>query len=190
MSTADDLLHQLRLRGAMPDVADREMAEALVVEGLAVRRCERLALTPQGREAADARARLRAGSDEEAAVRIAYETFLPLNAALLQLTTDWQVRPGNVPNDHADRTYDWTVIGRLETLDEQVGPVARRLGGAVPRFGGYRERLRAARVRVTEGEHEWFASPKCDSYHTVWMQLHEDLLLALGVERGAEELTQ
>lgn len=185
---ADDLLHHLRLRGAMPD-GGGETADALVAEGLAVRRGKGLALTPQGRERADARARLRKASGEEAAARSAYDAFLPLNTALLQLTTDWQVRPGNVPNDHTDRAYDWEVIGRLEALDDRVGPVVRRLGRAVPRFGEYRERLRVARARVTDGEREWFASPTCDSYHTVWMQLHEDLLLALGVERRAEELT-
>ena len=173
----------------MPDDG-RDGADALIEAGLAVCRGERLALTPQGREAADARGRLRAGSDDEAAARLAYDTFLPLNATLLQLATDWQVRPGNVPNDHADRGYDWEVITRLEALDDQVGPVVRRLGRAVPRFGRYRERLRAARVRVTEGDDEWFASPKCDSYHAVWMRLHEDLLLALGIERKHEELTR
>ena len=172
----------------MPD-GGGEAADALVADGLAVRRGERLALTPRGRETADARARLGDSSDEAGAAQVAYNTFLPLNATLLQLTTDWQVRPGNVPNDHTDRAYDWDVIGRLEALDDQVGPVVRRLGGAVPRFGGYRERLRVARARVTDGHREWFASPKCDSYHTVWMQLHEDLLLALGIERRAGELT-
>jgi hypothetical protein len=37
--------------------------------------------------------------------------------------------------------------------------------------------------RLNDGEREWLASPTIDSYHTVWMQLHEDLLLALGLER-------
>lgn len=165
----------------------RDGADALVKAGLAVRRGERITLTPRGRQAADARARLRAGSDEEAAARIAYDAFLPLNAALLQLTTDWQVRPGKVPNDHTDRRYDREVIGRLDALDERVAPVVRRLGGAAPRFAPYRGRLRGARARVGDGDHEWFASPTCDSYHTVWMQLHEDLLLGLGIERKKEE---
>jgi hypothetical protein len=57
----------------------------------------------------------------------------------------------------------------------------------VPRFEGYRPRLRDARERVNEGEHEWLTSPRIDSYHTVWMQLHEDLLLALGLDRASEE---
>ena len=42
---------------------------------------------------------------------------------------------------------------------------------------------RDAREKVEDGEHDWFTSPRIDSYHTVWMQWHEDLLLALGRER-------
>jgi hypothetical protein len=166
-----------------------DAAGALVEEGLAVRKGDRLALTPRGREQADVRARLAEGSEEEATARRAYDAFLPVNATLLQVTTDWQVRPGNVPNDHADTTYDWSVIGRLEALDDQAAPVVRRLGRTVPRFAPYRDQLRAARGRVAGGEHEWFASPTCDSYHTVWMRLHEDLLLALGMERRYEAVT-
>ena len=55
------------------------------------------------------------------------------------------------------------------------------------RFGGYRPRLRAARERVAEGASDWLTSPRIDSYHTVWMQLHEDLLLALGRDRASED---
>jgi hypothetical protein len=42
-------------------------------------------------------------------------------------------------------------------------------------------------VRVSEGERDWLTSPRVDSYHTVWMELHEELLAALGLERGSEE---
>jgi hypothetical protein len=57
------------------------------------------------------------------------------------------------------------------------------------RFASYRSRLRAARALVDDGQFEWVTSPRCDSYHTVWMQLHEDLLLALGADRSSEEGT-
>ena len=36
------------------------------------------------------------------------------------------------------------------------------------------------------GERDWFAKPMIDSYHTVWFQLHEDLLNTLGIERSKE----
>jgi hypothetical protein len=173
------------LRGMM-SALEEHVADTLVAGGMAVRKGSFLALTSLGREAADARARLAEGSDEEAVARRAYESFVPLNRELLQVTTDWQVRPGNVPNDHHDKAYDWCVIDRLKALDERAVPIVRRLARAVERFGGYRDRLRDALTRVEADEPDWFASPRCDSYHTVWMQLHEDLLLALGLPRAEE----
>jgi len=129
------------------------------------------------------RPRLEPGSDEETAAAHAYEAFVPLNREVLQLCTDWQVRPGGALNDHGDATYDWSVIDRLQALDDRTGPVLRRLGDEVTRFGPYRDRLGAARRRVVDGQHDWLTSPRVDSYHTVWMELHEDLLAALGRER-------
>ena len=51
------------------------------------------------------------------------------------------------------------------------------------RFETYRRRLTAALARVRRGDREWFTSPTLDSYHTVWFELHEDLLVALGLTR-------
>jgi hypothetical protein len=62
----------------------------------------------------------------------------------------------------------------------------RHVARHVDRFGRYRSRLRAALARVDEGDHDWLTSPRVDSYHSVWMQLHEDLLLALGTDRSDE----
>jgi hypothetical protein len=176
------LLHELRLRGKMPVPVGPEV-DVLCADGLARRKGDVLVLTPDGRAAHAQWARLAPASEEEAAARRAYEQFLPLNAELLRVVTDWQVRPGNVPNDHRDARYDWGVLDRLTALDERTGPVVRRLGRVVDRFAGYRPRLRDALRRATDGETEWLASPAIDSYHTVWMRLHEDLLLALGLER-------
>jgi hypothetical protein len=96
------------------------------------------------------------------------------------------VRPGGATNDHKDPEYDWAIFDRLSSIDDRVGPLVSSVARDLDRFGSYRARLRAARQRVEEGDHEWFTSPRIDSYHTVWMQLHEDLLLALGKERASE----
>jgi hypothetical protein len=144
-----------------------------------------LALAPAGREAHAAWARLTPGSEEEALARSAYERFLALNVEFLRICTDWQLKPGNQPNDHSDAAYDFKILERLDRLDERAGALIEGLGKTVPRFAGYRARLTAALDRISE-DRAWLASPRCDSYHTVWMQLHEDLLSAVGVNRADE----
>jgi hypothetical protein len=178
------VVHEIRLRTAR--AGDDVIIERLVEVGYAQRNARGVRLTSAGRDAHAVWARLEPGSDVEAAAHRAYERFLPLNRELIRICNDWQVRPGNVPNDHSDLRYDWSVIDRLRALDERAAPVIVRVARACARFDVYRPQLRAALTRVDEGGHEWITSPRCASYHTVWMQLHEDLLLAIGGDRGAE----
>jgi len=178
------ILHDLRLRGFRPGKGG-PAEEELVTAGVAMTRGANLALTPAGREAHAAWARLAPGSEEEALARNAYERFLTLNVEFLRLCTDWQLKPGNEPNDHSDAAYDFKVLERLDRLDERAGQLLESLGKTVPRFGSYRSRLTDALDKISD-DRAWFASPRCDSYHTVWMQLHEDLLTAVGVDRADE----
>jgi pyruvate,orthophosphate dikinase len=179
-----EIVHEIRLRGFIenPDV---DRVTIVVESGYATLRTTKLVITPEGRAAHSRWARCEPGSETEERVRRAFDRFLVLNSELLQLCSDWQVKRGGVANDHADATYDWAVIDRLIALDERASAIARHSGKAVDRLAPYRSRLRAARTRVEEGEHDWFTSPRIDSYHTVWMQWHEDLLLTLGLERDA-----
>jgi hypothetical protein len=178
------LLHNLRLRGFQP-AKGGPAEEELVAAGVAIARGANMALTPAGREAHAAWARLEPGSEEEAAARNAYERFLTLNVEFLRLCTDWQLKPGNEPNDHSDSAYDFKVLERLDRLDERASQLLEGLGKTVLRFGSYRSRLTDALDKISD-DRAWFASPRCDSYHTVWMQLHEDLLTAVGVDRADE----
>ena len=178
------LLHDLRLRGFLP--AKGVAAEdELVGAGLSMTRGTNVAMTPAGREAHAAWARLEPGSEQEASARTAYERFLAMNVEFLRICTDWQLKPGNEPNDHSDAAYDFKVLERLDRLDERAGKLLDGLAKAVPRFAGYRSRLSDALDRISD-DRAWLASPRCDSYHTVWMQLHEDLLIAVGVNRADE----
>jgi hypothetical protein len=179
------LLHEVRLRGVV-EVHETEIVALLVDGGFVVHAARGIRITAEGRVTHAAWARLSEGGDDEQVALRAYERFLPLNRELLRICSDWQVRPGGVPNDHKDPRYDWSVIDRLQALDERVAPVVSRLGRAVDRFASYRPRLRTARKQIDEGAVEWLTSPRCDSYHTVWMQMHEDLLLAIGGDRASE----
>jgi hypothetical protein len=178
------VLHDLRLRGFRPS-AGGAAEEQLIGAGFAVARGANLGLAPAGREAHAAWARLAPGSEEEALARVTYERFLVINVEFLRICTDWQLKPGNEPNDHSDSAYDFTILERLDRLDDRAGPLVEALGKIVPRFAGYRARLTEALDKIGD-DRAWLASPRCDSYHTVWMQLHEDLLAAVGVNRADE----
>lgn len=178
------LLHDLRFRGFRP-AKGGSVEEELTAAALVLVRGAKLALALAGREAHAVWARLSPGSEEEALARSTYERFLVFNAEFLRICTDWQLKPGNQPNDHSDAAYDFKILERLDRLDERVAALIEPLGKSVLRFADYRGRLADALDKISE-DRAWLASPRCDSYHTVWMQLHEDLLSAVGVNRADE----
>ncbi len=123
----------------------------------------------------------------ETAVAAAYEAFLGHNETFKQLCTDWQLRPVNGssgPNDHSDASYDAGIVGRLAALQPKVRAVLDELVTALVRFGPYDRRLQSAVDRFAGGEATALARPLTHSYHDVWMELHEDLLLTLGRDRS------
>lgn len=148
------------------------------------------ALTPTGRR--DVEARLAAeldGAGLRSALDDTYGRFRDLNGTLLALCTAWQLRDvGGQPmvNEHDDPGYDAGCIEQLVELNGKAEPVVDDLGHALERFGPYPGRLRTALDRVQAGDVEWFTSPGVDSYHTVWFELHENLLATLGLERARE----
>lgn len=178
------LLHDLRLRGFRPAKGGAAEGE-LTAAALVLVRGANLALAPAGREAHAVWARLAPGSEEETLAKSTYERFLVFNLEFLRICTDWQLKPGNQPNDHSDAAYDFKILERLDRLDERAGALVEAMGKSVPRFADYRGRLTDALDKISE-DRAWLASPRCDSYHTVWMQLHEDLLSAVGVNRADE----
>lgn len=140
--------------------------------------------TPAGRAWLDeqypvAFAELRANPEATAA----YERFERINSSLLSLFTDWQMVPaGNerVPNDHSDPKYDHDIIDKLGALHERAHRPLQQFAELVPRLAEYLRRLEAAYDKALAGEHEWVSGARIDSYHTVWFELHEDLLRMLG----------
>jgi hypothetical protein len=187
LADADALrLHQLRLRGFQPAPDEGAWAE-LVTSGFVVVERGRVRLTPEGKLAHARWARVPAGSDAEQAAETAYGAFVPLNQRLLKVCHDWQIARGGIPNDHSDPAYDDRVVDRLHGVDARARRILGDLVPFVPRFAGYAVGFDDALAQLATGKREWFASPVCDSYHTVWMQFHEDLLLATGRSRADEE---
>lgn len=120
----------------------------------------------------------------------AHHRFLPLNARFQEAVTRWQVRPlpGDpmAANDHTDFQWDDRVIETLRSLGRRLTPLNADLVDVLPRFDGYAERYNAAVARVVRGESRWVDGLGIDSCHVVWMQLHEDLLASLGLDRSEE----
>ena len=116
-----------------------------------------------------------------------YEEFERLNNTLKQLITEWQtvdVRGHRVPNDHGNKDYDDRLIDRLGNLHERAELALDRLASALPRFSIYRDKLGAALERAEDGEIAWVSDAKIESYHTLWFELHEDLLRLMRRERA------
>ncbi len=124
------------------------------------------------------------------AVTRVHAAFGPLNAHFQETVTRWQVRPmpGDdlARNDHTDHRWDDRVVDALAVLGRRLVPLDTALGDVLARFTGYAQRYSAAIERVERGEHGWVDGIGIDSCHTVWFELHEDLLATLGIERGHE----
>jgi DNA-binding MarR family transcriptional regulator len=198
------VLHGLRLKGfadasgiaeaaGLTEADTKPELDALVGAELATYREGRLsgyALTPTGRaEHARLVAEELEASGQRDAIQAAYQRFLAINQDLLGICTAWQLRDvdgESVVNDHTDAAHDAGVIGRLADLHAAVSPICVDLGSALDRFDAYGARLGEALGRVQAGDADWFTKPMIASYHTVWFELHEDLLCTLGIERSAE----
>jgi hypothetical protein len=116
----------------------------------------------------------------------AYDRFEVVNRDLKQIITDWQtieVGGKRLPNDHTNRDYDAKVLDRLGGLHERFEPILSQLVAAAPRIKYYQGALVNALNKAEDGDIAWVSDVKLASYHTVWFELHEDLLRLLGRTR-------
>ena len=116
----------------------------------------------------------------------AYEQFEIINSELKQLITDWQtmeVGGKRVSNDHSDKDYDADIIDRLGDLHERFEPVLDRMIAGLARMKVYKQKLEAALEKAEDGDIDWVSAADVESYHTVWFEMHEDLLRILGHTR-------
>ncbi len=191
-------MHALRIKGfakveVVAEVADldpdvvSDVLHALAADDLAAFREARSLwqLTPAGRSAHGA-ALGAAAADGARTLSGACADFLKLNERFKELCGQWQMRDGQ-PNDHDDPAYDRGVVDQLAALHDDTRPVLSALTEALPRLGPYSRRLERTCRRVLEGENNMFTGVMCGSYHDVWMELHEDLILTQGIHRPSEE---
>lgn len=192
------ILHSIRIKGlatdpvlaAMVGLTPEELESRLglfVADGLVVRKEGRMSgslLTPAGREK---HAELLASVQPGPAVGEFYKAFLPLNGRFKKVCSAWQMRDETTPNDHADADYDAGVVEDLAMVHGEIAGALKPLGAEDSRMALYEPRLTAALERIRGGDRGAFARPMYDSYHDIWMELHQDLLMVSGRERGEQD---
>ncbi|WP_067721123.1 hypothetical protein [Nocardia yamanashiensis] len=157
-----------------PDLGS--MLSGLVAQGHCTESHGRFSLSTAGR---DRLATLLADERERIDHRLlddCYTRFEHPNATLKQVVTDWQLRSPTLANDHTDPDYDMAVLARFGVVHQQFQPLLSEIIELVPRLWPYRARLQNAVRRVEAGEVKWLTAPLADSYHTVWFELHEELI--------------
>jgi predicted transcriptional regulator len=160
------------------------VVERLTETGLLVRD-KTVRLSGQGRtRLAELLAAERRHVDQEALAK-AYRAFGNVNAELKAAVTDWQLKGGEL-NSHDDADYDAAIVARIDTVHRTVSPTLAAVAAQLPRLSGYSVKLQQALDRVKAGDTSWLTRPIVDSYHTVWFELHEELIDAVGLTREAE----
>jgi hypothetical protein len=191
-------LHALRIKGFgsvetlaevinhPPSIVESHLSSFQAQEWVLFRENRNLwQLTPVGKAAhlGELAADVPGGAREQLAD--GYRTFLQLNEAFKVVCNDWQMN-GRELNDHHDDEYDEEVLGRLGQIHADVQPVLDQFASVLSRLAPYASRLEAARGRLLGGNIKMLTGVMCNSYHDVWMELHEDLLLTQRIDRAAE----
>ncbi len=191
------VLHTLRIKGfATADVLaeisgmDLSRIQSMLSAMIETGWCRHIAardlwhLLPPGKEHHGERLQGIAGMVADG-LRVSYPRFLDLNVEFKDLCNRWQLRDGDT-NDHSDPEYDTARVAELRALhDASLSPIGG-FAETVPRFESYERRLASSLTRLEGGEARMFTGVMCGSYHDVWMELHEDLVQLLGVDRHAE----
>ncbi|HEX4391742.1 MAG TPA: MarR family transcriptional regulator [Mycobacterium sp.] len=162
------------------DVIDRLVDSGLLLDGPTLR------LSPEGRGRLEGLLADERSHVDEAAVLAAYGEFRSVNAEFKPLVTDWQLKDGR-PNTHEDAGYDAAVLARLDDVHGRVTPIIAAAAAQLPRLDRYSVKLQIALDNIRAGETMWLARPLIDSYHTVWFELHEELILAAGRTRETDD---
>lgn len=165
--------------GDIAGIVERLTTSGLLVDG------PTLKISPSGRARLDELLAEERNGVDPAAMAAAYDDFRAVNADFKFLVTDWQLKggPGGAPNAHDDADYDAAVLARLDEVHARVLPIVEAAAAQLPRLGAYSAKLLAALEKIKAGETGWLTRPLIDSYHTVWFELHEELIGAVGLTR-------
>jgi pyruvate,orthophosphate dikinase len=203
--SAADCLRTLALKGmatpealaaaalVTPDAASATLTELVDGGDVTAAAGDRHLLTPEGTARIDGLYEAEAAA-VGAAIEPVFERFDELNLRFKQVVTDWQMRPPDddpdgepVLNDHTDGAYDAAVLAALDReVHLGIRSVLATIAAALPRMAVYDHRLSEAMAAIASGDTQMVASPLRDSYHTVWFELHEELIRLTGRNRADE----
>ena len=143
-------------------------------------------LTDTGRARLTALLAEERGSADQKLLAECYEEFCTLNSRFKALVSKWQMVDDDTPNEHDDPDYDAQIVSELQEIHPEIREVLTTVSTQLPRLAQYDDRLDQALVKVVNGDRAWISKPLVDSYHTVWFELHEELIGASGLSRVDE----
>jgi len=199
-ATPDRCLRAIAIKGFAPlgGVADavlttpdvvQPIIDQLAIDGLVATSAGAYRLTETGTARADALLDAERASWGRAAASAALDAFIGLDQRTKDTVTAWQLRDdadGQVLNDHADAAYDARILDRLAALHADAIAWLSPLETGPPSLAAYGVRLARALERALGGDQRYVASPRVDSYHGIWFELHEDLIRLAGRSREDE----
>lgn len=169
------LLHALALRGVVP--GDGSAAHTgLVTRGLATETRMGLTLSDSGRAAHERLLQTEQTATDLEGLGSVYKRFLRVNTEFKGLAARW--RP--------DGDDTGLLLSDLEDLLERTDGVLDRAAALVERFADHRTRMQGAWSAVQAGNHEFVTSPRVESLHNIWMEVHEDFVQLLSIDREEE----
>ncbi len=194
---ADRILRSIAIKGfgLLEGIADAALSsaddvgpvvEGLVAAGLVESAAGAYKLSDTGR----ARSEQLLAAERDAwgaeAATAALDAFLDIDQGVKEVVTAWQMRDDKTVNDHTDSDYDAGVLDRLAAVHTDATAWLSPLEPKLPRLGDYGVRLSRALEAAQGGDGRYVASPRVDSYHGIWFELHEDLIQLAGRTREEE----
>jgi pyruvate,orthophosphate dikinase len=198
--TRDDVIRTLAIKGyvtadllapalGVSSEEATELLDRLAADGIVAGSSGMFSLSADGKAIG---AEMLAGDREAwgaANAAAALDGFVALDGRMKTIVTAWQMKEVDgqqVLNDHADAAYDAAVLAELAAHHADASAWITPLVGHLPRLARYAQRLDAAAAAATAGDGRYIASPRLDSYHGVWFELHEDLIRLAGRTREEE----
>ena len=195
--TVDDVIRALTVKGygnpaavgaALGCTAEEAagLIDRLIADGIAEPGAGSFRLTADGKAIGREKLAEDTAAWGHAHAEAALDAFLALDHRMKEVVTSWQMKDATTFNDHADAAYDAAVLATLGDLHTDVDAWLAPLTAGLPRLARYGERLAAAAAAAAAGDGKYVASPRVDSYHGAWFELHEDLILLAGRTRADE----